>query len=232
MEIQIHHNPVYHIVIDNFLPEEQNKEIFQHLISLESKFIPSGIGHKQELNTDYRSNLSLNMDMEYQLSDEFTKEKILTYRANSPLLKMLDNLLSDEKLFSFLDAAPFPLSELRYCDYWSTQVSRYGQKDHYKWHYDYIPNDTSRVITLIYYAHANPKAFTGGELCLTNGLLWGDQLVGETEKAMIEPKNNRLVLFDSRFLHAVLPTHSPNEFDKGRFSVNVWIGKYQDEWDG
>jgi Rps23 Pro-64 3,4-dihydroxylase Tpa1-like proline 4-hydroxylase len=232
MNIQIFHTPVYHIVIDDFLPEEENKEIFQHFLALEGKFHASGIGHTQELKPDYRSNLSLNMDMEYQLSGEFDQDKINAHRATSPLLKMLDNLLADDKLFSLLDAAPFPLSELRYCDYWSTQVSRYGQKDHYRWHYDYIPNDTSRVITLIYYAHALPKAFTGGELCLTNGLLWGDELVSETERAVLEPKNNRLILFDSRFLHTVLPTSAPKEFDKGRFSVNVWVGKYQDEYDG
>jgi Rps23 Pro-64 3,4-dihydroxylase Tpa1-like proline 4-hydroxylase len=229
MKIQIHHTPVYHIVIDDFLPEEQNSEIFKHFLSLKEKFKPSGIGHGQDINTNYRSNLSLNMDMEYQLEGEFEQDKIYGHRATSPLLKMLDTLLTDDKFFSFLDAAPFPLNELRYCDYWSTQVSRYGQKDHYRWHYDYIPNDTSRVITMIYYAHSNPKAFTGGELCLTNGLLWGDELSGETERTEIEPKNNRLVLFDSRFLHAVLPAHAPEEFDKGRFSVNVWVGKYSEE---
>ncbi len=229
MNIQIHHAPVYHIVIDDFLPTEQNNEILKHFISLKDKFKPSGIGFGQEVNTDYRSNLSLNMDLEYQVFEEFDHHKISEHRAKSPLLKMLDSLLSDEKFFSFLDAAPFPLNELRYCDYWSTQVSRYGQKDHYRWHYDYIPHDTSRVITLIYYAHALPKAFKGGELCLTDGLLWGDELVSETNRAVIEPKNNRLILFDSRFLHAVLPAEAPEDFAKGRFSVNVWIGKYSEE---
>ena len=229
MNIQIFHKPVYHIVIDDFLPEVDNQNILQHFISLKEKFKPSGIGHGQEINSDYRSNLSLNMDKEYQITNEIEHDKIMAYRAQSPLLKMLDALLTDEKFFSFLDAAPFPLNEMRYCDYWSTQVSRYGQKDHYRWHYDYIPNDTSRVITLIYYAHALPKAFTGGELCLTDGLLWGDELKGENERATIEPKNNRLVLFDSRFLHAVLPAQAPADFYKGRFSVNVWIGKYSEE---
>jgi len=228
MNIQVKYSPVFHIIIDDFLPDEQNKEIFQHLLALEKSYKPSGIGHGQELNSEYRSNLSLNMDMQYQLPDEFDSEKISQYRASSPLLKMLDGFMSDEKVLSFLDAAPFPLCELRYCNYWSTQVSRYGQKDHYRWHYDYIPNDTSRVITLIYYAHELPKAFTGGELCLTNGLLWGEELVGETDRAVIEPKNNRLVLFDSRYLHTVLPTQAPHEFNKGRFSVNMWIGKYEE----
>ncbi len=232
MNIQIFHSPVYHIVIDDFLPAAENNDIFQHFQQLEEKFQPSGIGHGQEINKNYRSNLSLNMDREYQLPGEFEPEKITEFRATSPLLKMLDSLMADEKMLSFLDAAPFPLCELRYCDYWSTQVSRYGQKDHYRWHYDYIPNDTSRVVTLIYYAHELPKAFKGGELCLSNGLLWGEELVGESGRAVIEPKNNRLVLFDSRFLHTVLPTEAPEEFSKGRFSVNVWIGKYQDEWNG
>jgi Rps23 Pro-64 3,4-dihydroxylase Tpa1-like proline 4-hydroxylase len=229
MNIQLFHEPVYHIVIDDFLPKEQNEEILSHFVSLQNDFKPSGIGPSQQINTDYRSNLSLNMDMHYQLEDEFDGEKVAAHRAQSPLLKWLDSLLTDETFFSFLDAAPFPLCELRYCDYWSTQVSRYGQKDHYRWHYDYIPNDTSRVITLIYYAHQHPKAFSGGELCFTDGLLWGEELVGEKKRAVLEPKNNRLILFDSRHLHAVLPAQAPEEFEKGRFSVNVWIGRYQEE---
>lgn len=228
MNIQINHHPVYHIIIDDFLPTKENEAIFNHFLALEDLFKPSAIGHDQVIDTSYRSNLNLNMDALYHLLGEADPEKLKAHRATSPLLKMLDNLMQDEQWLSMLDAAPFPLHDMRYCDYWSTQISRYGEKDHYHWHYDHIPHDTTRLITLIYYAHAQPKAFTGGELCLTDGLLWGKELMGEKTRVAIEPRNNRLVLFDSRSLHTVMPTQAPKDFAQGRFSVNVWIGRYQE----
>ena len=226
MKFSIHKEPVPHIIIDDFLPKEQNTAIFNHLIDLKDSYKQAGIGTDQQINNSYRSNLSLNMDQLYHLADLQDPQAALEHRASSPLLSWLDALLYDEKWLSFLDAAPFPLNEMRYCDYWSTQVSRYGSKDQYKWHYDTIPGDSTRVITLIYYIHHPEKEFSNGELCLTDGLLWGEELVGENKRATIEPLNNRLVIFESKSIHAVMPTQAPEEFDKGRFSVNVWIGKY------
>lgn len=226
MKFNIYKDPVYHIVIDDFLPADQNKAIFEHLVALEKEYTPAGLGADQQVNQSYRSNLSLNMDKLYHLEDSQDPQDALKHRASSPLLSWLDNLLYDEKWLSFLDAAAFPLNEMRYCDYWSTQVSRYGSKDQYKWHYDAIPGDSTRILTVIYYMHHPEKAFNNGELCLSDGLLWGDELVGERNRATIEPQNNRLVIFESKSMHAVMPTQAPEAFDKGRFSVNVWIGKY------
>jgi Rps23 Pro-64 3,4-dihydroxylase Tpa1-like proline 4-hydroxylase len=226
MNVKIYKEPVYHIVIDDFLPQELNSEIFEHLVSLQQEYIPAGIGADQQVNQSYRSNLSLNMDRLYHLADNQDPQESIAHRASSPLLRWLDALLYDEQWLSFLDAAAFPLNEMRYCDYWSTQVSRYGSKDQYKWHYDAIPGDSTRILTVIYYLHHAQKEFTHGELCLSDGLLWGEELVGENTRATIEPKNNRLVIFESKTMHAVMPTQAPETFDKGRFSVNIWIGKY------
>jgi Rps23 Pro-64 3,4-dihydroxylase Tpa1-like proline 4-hydroxylase len=44
------------------------------------------------------------------------------------------------------------------------------------------------------------------------------------ELITIEPENNMAVIFGSRIPHTVLPTTSPKEFNRGRFSVNCWIG--------
>ena len=226
MNIQIIREPVFHIIIHDLLPEEENAQIFKHIVSLEKNYHPSAIGEDEAVQADYRSNLNINMDQLYALPNEHDQEKVAAHRSSSPLLKFIDGFIQNEKWISMFDSAPWPLHELRFCDYWSSQVSRYGQNDHYHWHYDSIPWDSTRILTMIYYVHSTPKMFEGGELYLTNGLLFEDQVVGASSEVAIEPKNNRLVFFDSRTVHTVKKTSSPEKFDQGRFSVNVWIGKY------
>jgi Rps23 Pro-64 3,4-dihydroxylase Tpa1-like proline 4-hydroxylase len=228
MKIQVFREPVFHIVIDDYLPETENAVLLKHIVSHEKDFVKAALGDAQETNVDYRSNLNLHMDMLYSAGPLALPEDVAAKRAKSPLLSMIDSFIQDERVLSMLDTAPAPLNELRYSNYWSTQVSRYGDKDHYHWHYDRIPWDETRLITLIYYVHSSPKKFEGGNLVLTNGLLWEDTIVGSTGEAVIEPKNNRLVLFDSRIVHTVKTTKAAEKFEDGRFSVNVWIGKAED----
>jgi Rps23 Pro-64 3,4-dihydroxylase Tpa1-like proline 4-hydroxylase len=69
-----------------------------------------------------------------------------------------------------------------------------------------------------------PKKFSGGEICLTDGLSYGGKIIAEGQSKEIEPINNRLVIFSSRAVHSVKPTVSPTDFADGRFSANIWIG--------
>lgn len=228
MNIQVFRDPVFHIIIDNFLPKEENEEILKHITSLRKHYVTSAIGDDEEINKEYRSNLNLHMDMVFSAGSEATPDDVAARRAESPLLTMIDSFIQDERILSMLDTAPAPLNEMRYCNYWSTQVSRYGHSDHYHWHYDRIPWDDTRLITFIYYVHSQPKKFEGGEFVLTNGLLWEDKVIGASSEAVIEPRNNRIVLFDSRSVHTVKTTSAPEKFEDGRFSVNVWIGKAEE----
>jgi hypothetical protein len=228
MNIQILREPVFHIIIDNFLPAKENKAILEHIVSLKEHYVTSALGEMDEVNKNYRSNLNLHIDHIFSVPADADPDQIIENRAKSPLLKMIDGFMQDEKILSMLDAAPAPFHLLRECNYWSTQVSRYGDKDHYHWHYDRIPWDDSRIISFVYYVHSEPRKFSGGELTLTDGLLWGEEVVGKTKETAIDPQNNRLVLFDSRTLHTVKKTVAPQEFRDGRFSINVWIGRYGD----
>jgi SM-20-related protein len=228
MNIQIRRTPVFHIVIDDFLTASENKAILEHIVSLKEHYVTSALGDSEEVNKNYRSNLNLHIDQFFSAPADAEPEEVIAHRAKSPLLKMIDHFMQDEKILSMLDAAPAPFHVLRECNYWSTQVSRYGDKDHYHWHYDRIPWDDTRIISFVYYVHTEPRKFSGGELTLTDGLLWGEEVVGKTSESVIEPQNNRLVLFDSRNLHTVKKTKAPEEFEDGRFSINVWIGKYEE----
>lgn len=81
---------------------------------------------------------------------------------------------------------------------------------------------SDRVVTAVYYFHATPKQFTGGELALAP--------LGPGELRLIEPQDNRLVAFASVAPHEVLPVVCPaNEFSHARFAVNIWLHRARRE---
>jgi Rps23 Pro-64 3,4-dihydroxylase Tpa1-like proline 4-hydroxylase len=48
--------------------------------------------------------------------------------------------------------------------------------------------------------------------------------IAKPEYQEIEPMNNRIVLFDSRCMHEVLPVESDSEaFGDSRFTLNGWL---------
>jgi Rps23 Pro-64 3,4-dihydroxylase Tpa1-like proline 4-hydroxylase len=85
-----------------------------------------------------------------------------------------------------------------------TQANREGQK-------------SDRVLTLVYYLHAQPRRFTGGEIALFP--------FGPGEPLAIDPADNRLLAFPSFALHEVRPIATPEDdrFTDARFAVNCWL---------
>jgi SM-20-related protein len=77
-----------------------------------------------------------------------------------------------------------------------------------------------RIITAVYYFHALPKAFSGGELRLHSLVASGEQ----GTFVDIAPEFDTVVYFPSMFLHEVLPIESPSgEFLDSRFAINCWL---------
>ncbi|MDY7099377.1 MAG: 2OG-Fe(II) oxygenase [Pseudomonadota bacterium] len=93
---------------------------------------------------------------------------------------------------------------------------------HYRRHVDTLTEDArsdtsaDRMISLVYYFHAEPKAFSGGELTM--------HPIGGGGQHVVEPRHNRLVAFSSISPHEVLPISLPgNRFADARFSVACWM---------
>lgn len=83
-------------------------------------------------------------------------------------------------------------------------------------------DDSVRVLTAVYYFHAEPKAFRGGNLRLLPLRRTGD----EDRYLDIEPLNDRLLLFPSWVPHRVMPVISAsNGFRDSRFAINCWYRK-------
>lgn len=77
-----------------------------------------------------------------------------------------------------------------------------------------------RVLSAVYYFHAEPKAFSGGALRLY-------PFGGKKDKNAfvdVEPEQNTLLVFPSWALHQVLPVSCPSgRFADSRFNVNCWV---------
>ena len=79
--------------------------------------------------------------------------------------------------------------------------------------------DAIRVLSGVYYFHAEPKAFTGGALRL--------YAIGDPDKKTfvdIEPAHDSLLAFPSWAPHEVRPISCPSKrFTDSRFAINCWM---------
>lgn len=84
-----------------------------------------------------------------------------------------------------------------------------------------------RVVSCVYYFHAEPKRFTGGELRLHR---FGSQASGEDGSYVdIPPLQNALLVFPSMALHEVRRVSVPSRrFEDSRFAVNIWLARLID----
>jgi Rps23 Pro-64 3,4-dihydroxylase Tpa1-like proline 4-hydroxylase len=82
---------------------------------------------------------------------------------------------------------------------------------------------SDRVLSTVYYFHAEPKAFSGGALRLYSL----DTKEDEGNFADVQPEQNMLLAFPSWALHEVLPVNCPSRrFSDSRFNVNCWVHRH------
>jgi SM-20-related protein len=76
---------------------------------------------------------------------------------------------------------------------------------------------TNHLLTFVYYFHQIPKSFIGGSLVIY-------ALDNQCQFEVVEPVDNTLILFNSRFWHEVLTVRCPSQdFMHSRFTVNGWF---------
>ena len=130
--------------------------------------------------------------------------------------KILGSVL--EQLVSRLQVPPFENPNLQ------TELVAHGDGAFYKRHIDtqtarYKDVNQIRVLSAVYYFHAEPKAFSGGALRLyAIGDKDGENFVD------IEPLRNSLLVFPSWAPHEVMPVRCPSkQFIDSRFAINCWV---------
>jgi len=189
------------IIVDDFAGRVVAEQLFQYAVAHESGFSQSkvALGHMGIIDESRRvSRVNSDVDPVMPLIEPAIR-------------KAVDDAIPKLGLVN-VDSY-FLEPELGWC----------GDGGFFKVHSDSLYRDrfaNQRVMTMVYYFYRQPKAFTGGQLCLYSlGSAPDDGTRHE-----IEPQFDRAVFFPSWYPHEVLPVHcSSPAFADGRFAISCWV---------
>lgn len=184
--------------IEQFLPPDLATQIYEYALKRQADFVTTSTSNSK---TDYRQSLFLPYFPEYA--------DLIKQRVRAVLPDVLQHLQ--------LDA--FEVDDIE------AQLTTHNDGNYYKVHNDNGSADTaSRELTYVYYFYREPKAFRGGELVVYDSKIENNFYVAAETSQQIQPLNNSIVFFLSRYLHEVLPVVCPSQkFADGRFTINGWI---------
>lgn len=190
--------PSHYLQIDNFLTPEEHKRLIKYVLQKESYFIPTSTS-TNDLN--YRQSMVL-----YSVT-EFSEL----------IVKQIKNIVPD--VISKLNLPSFCVSQIE------TQLTAHNDGNYYKIHNDNgSPETATRELTYVYYFYQDPKPFFGGELRIYDSKVSNNSYVNAESFKTVEPRNNSIVFFLSRYMHEVLPVSCPSKaFADSRFTINGWV---------
>lgn len=190
----------HYLQIDNFLSKTELNNLLEYVLSQEAKFVSSSTFTNAE---SYRRSLVLHNFPEF--SEQITAK----------IISILPDIQQQ------LELPPFIASQIE------AQITAHNDGNYYKIHNDNGSIDTSnRELTYVYYFYHEPKPFSGGELVIYDSKIENEFYVRGDNFQTIEPRNNSMVIFPSRYFHEVLPVICPSQtFADSRFTVNGWIRK-------
>ncbi|NEQ73778.1 MAG: proline hydroxylase [Okeania sp. SIO2C9] len=187
-----------YLLIENFLTQSENQQLFNYVLQRQSDFVPTTTSTKAE---NYRRSLVLH---------SFPKFREL-------IVNRIKEVLPDA--LKKLNIPEFSIAEIE------SQLTAHNDNNFYKIHNDNgSPDTATRVFTYVYYFYQEPKAFTGGDLIIYDSQIKGKYYVKADTFKTIEPKNNSIIFFLSRYMHEVLSVSCPSKaFSDSRFTINGWI---------
>lgn len=188
-----------YVVLRDFLDEATVAGLLEHALSRQADFAPTRLGSKA-VDPSIRVSTSL--------------RELGGYRPilKTKILGLVPSLIAQ------LQVTPFNEPKLE------TELVAHGDGAFYKRHIDTrTAHDEDvnhiRVLSGVYYFHAEPKAFSGGALRLY-------AIGGRPDEDFtdIEPVRNSLLVFPSWAPHEVRPTSCPSKrFMDSRFAINCWV---------
>jgi len=185
-------------LINNFLTPAENQQLFDYVCRKQADFVPTTTSTNAD---NYRRSLVLHYFPEFR----------------ELIVNKIQKLIPD--VWTKLNMQPFPIGEIE------SQLTMHNDGNFYKVHNDNgSPDTATRTLTYVYYFNREPKAFSGGDLVIYDSKIQGKYYVkGDTFKT-VEPRNNIIVFFQSRYMHEVLPVKCDSkEFADSRFTVNGWV---------
>ena len=220
--IEYKESPSPHVIIDNFLGLPAAQTALTEAQELEPYYVDGNIGDgsRDELDDckECVAIKSLQRQMVRSNKVVYLDEHFAADRNQSKLLTSLQYAIKTPFFTESMANMPnlFPMASQT--THMETVLSSYGKCDFYGWHRD-IPMHSAfkRVITLVLHLNTEPQEYVGGELILA----------GRTVDDYIKykPEHNRVILFQSSScLHAVNDTNHDGDFRDSRFSINLWLG--------
>lgn len=187
-----------YIQIDNFLSPEEHQRLIKYVLANESAFVPTNTSTN---DTNYRRSMVLYSFPEFS---ELIVNKIQTIFPD---------------IVSKLDIPSFKISQIE------SQLTSHNDGNYYKIHNDNgSPATATRELTYVYYFYREPKNFSGGELVIYDSKVENNFYVSAESFKTVEPRNNSIVFFLSRYMHEVLPVNCPSKsFADSRFTINGWV---------
>ncbi|CBN56155.1 MULTISPECIES: 2OG-Fe(II) oxygenase [Kamptonema] len=184
--------------IENFLTAAENKQLLQYVLDKEAEFVPTSTSTNAE---DYRRSMVLHSFPEFS--------ELIVNRIKAILPDVLRKL----------NIPSFPIGDIE------SQLTMHNNANFYKMHNDNgSPDTSSRFFTYVYYFNREPKGFTGGELRLYDSKVENNYYVAADTFRTVEPRNNSIVFFLSRYMHEVLQVNCPSKaFADSRFTINGWV---------
>ncbi|MDP8933501.1 MAG: 2OG-Fe(II) oxygenase [Cyanobacteriota bacterium] len=186
--------------IDNFLTPAEKNKLIKYVLAKESEFVTTSTSTNAE---DYRRSMVLHSFPEFS--------ELMVNRIKAILPDVLQKL----------NIPSFPLGEIE------AQLTMHNDNNFYKLHNDSgSPDTASRFFTYVYYFYREPKAFSGGELQIYDSKIENNFYVADETFRTVEPRNNSIVFFLSRYMHEVLRVSCPSKaFADSRFTINGWVRK-------
>lgn len=186
--------------IDNFLTTAEKNKLIKYVLAKESEFVSTSTSTNAE---DYRRSMVLHSFPEFS--------ELMVNRIKAILPDVLRKL----------NIPSFPLGEIE------AQLTMHNDNNFYKLHNDSgSPDTATRFFTYVYYFYREPKAFSGGELQIYDSKIENNFYVADDTFRTVEPRNNSIVFFLSRYMHEVLRVSCPSKaFADSRFTINGWVRK-------
>ncbi|WP_445636625.1 2OG-Fe(II) oxygenase [Nostoc sp. DSM 114161] len=187
-----------YIHIDNFLTPEEHERLLKYVLEKESDFLPSNTSTN---DINYRHSLVLYSFPEF----------------SELILKKIQAMIPD--IMSKLNIPSFSVSQIE------SQLTAHNHGNYYKVHNDNgSPDTATRELTYVYYFYQEPKSFSGGELRIYDSKIENNIYINTETFKTVEPRNNSIIFFLSRYLHEVLPVNCPSQaFKDSRFTINGWV---------
>jgi Rps23 Pro-64 3,4-dihydroxylase Tpa1-like proline 4-hydroxylase len=190
--------PSHFVQVQDFLSAAELEQLFDFVIKQESNFLPTT---NSDNDPDYRRSMFL------PIFEPFSELLISRVKAAIP------------QLVNHLKIAPFQI------DYVEAQLTAHNDGNYYKVHNDSgSPDTATRELSYVYYFNREPKAFFGGELMIYDSKIENNFYVAADSSKTVQPLNNSIVFFLSRYMHEVLPVSCPSQaFADSRFTINGWV---------